>query len=148
MHFPLLLVGLAISGLSDTRHSEWESEPVRAMELPASLGQRLSEAELATLSTAQPLLPFPHPRVGLKLPDGTLWVGSAHGLMHRPAQSGRWRLFHSRRWLPADDVLDLAIPAEGVVVVKTSAGFGKLVARETTLNEKMTYVTERALFLL
>ncbi len=52
----------------------------------------------------------------------------------------RWRLFHSRRWLPADEVQDLAIDANGAVLVATPAGIVKLARKQATLGQKMAAI--------
>ncbi len=137
-----LVICLAALAASDAKDLEWVAEPTPATALPATSGKRLSEAELAALTEGQPRVPFKQLTVGVRMADGTLWVGSPHGLMQLPPQGQRWRLFHSRRWLPADDVQDLSISAEGAVVVKTSAGFGKLLAQKRSLEEKMASIND------
>ena len=136
------LIGLVLLAASDSKYSEWVVEPTKDSTVPATTGRRLSKSELAALADQQPQLPFVPLTVGVRLPDDSLWVGSAKGLMHLPAGGTRWRLFHSRRWLPADDVQDLSVPSADTVIVKTTAGLGKLRAITTSLSEKMTFVNE------
>ncbi|MCX7427181.1 MAG: hypothetical protein NTW96_16335 [Planctomycetia bacterium] len=104
---------------------------------PASVGTRLGDEELKTLPDGKPVTPYAELNVGLRLEDGSLWVGSNGGLMLLGKGDSRWRLFHSRRWLPDDRVLDLAVTAEGEVWVKTPKGTGRLCPRRFTLDEKM-----------
>src|SRR5262249_39773533 len=52
----------------------------------------------------------------------------------------RWRLFHSRRWLPSDEVQDVSLSGSGEVIVKTAAGTVKLARKETTLEKKMNQI--------
>src|SRR5688572_31058452 len=102
------IVYFALLAASDSKYLEWIARPIEATTLPASSGERLSQVELETLADNLPRLPFTPLTVGVRLADGTLWVGSSKGLMHLPPGSPRWRLFHSRRWLPADDVQELS----------------------------------------
>ena len=104
---------------------------------PASVGTRLGAEELKTLAEGKPITPYAGLTVGVRLEDGSLWVGSDGGLMHLGKGDARWRLFHSRRWLPDDRVLDLAVTAEGEVWVKTPKGTCRLCPRRLTLDEKM-----------
>ena len=138
-----LIVYLAVLAAAQAKFIEWIPEPTPVLSsLPDSSGERLSEAELAALGNAKPPLPFKNLTVGWRLVDGTLWVGSSQGLMVRAPLAERWRLFHSRRWLPADDIQDLSVPTADLLLFKTSAGYGKLRARETTLDEKMMKINE------
>lgn len=139
--FPLF-ISLVLIAASDSNYSEWVVGPIKTTTVPATTGQRLSRSELAELADKQPQLPFVPLTVGVRLPDESLWVGSAKGLMHLPAGGTRWRLFHSRRWLPADDIQELSVPSADTVIVKTSAGLGELRALTTTLNEKMKFVND------
>jgi len=108
--------------------------------LPASVGQRLTAGELAVLSKGKPVTPYADLTAGVRAADGTLWVASAHGLMQLAPRQERWRLFHSRRWLPDDRVLDLALAAEGSVWVRTPSGTGRLFQQSITLEAKMAEV--------
>lgn len=137
-----VMLCLTMLATSNDKYSEWVAEPIQTMSMPATSGERLTPAELAVLAEKQLRLPFKHLTVGVRLGDGTLWIGSPNGLMHLPPHGQRWRLFHSRRWLPADDVQDVSVPAENTVVLKTSAGFGQLIARETTLEKKVAFINE------
>ncbi len=80
--------------------------------------------------------PIPIP-LRASAPDGSLWLAAPRGVMLLSPGAERWRLFHSRRWLPEGDVADLALSPDGNVLVKTSTGIGRLVQRETTLDQKM-----------
>ena len=53
-----------------------------------------------------------------------------------------WRVFHSRRWLPADDVRQLSLIKPNEVVVMTSAGAARLKQQETTLQRKMAEIDD------
>jgi hypothetical protein len=108
--------------------------------LPPSAGKRLTQAELASLSTSTPLLPYRDLTVGVRLADGSLWVGAKGGLLYRAPEAKSWRLFHSRRWLPDDHVLNLSVSHDGSVLVQTPAGLGRVFQSEMTLEGKMSQI--------
>ena len=54
----------------------------------------------------------------------------------------RWRVFHSRRWLPADDVQELSLAKPNEVVAKTSAGLALIKQQEMTLDQKMAEIDD------
>jgi hypothetical protein len=108
--------------------------------LPASVGRRLTAGELAVVARGKPVTPYAELTAGIRTADGTLWVGSGGGLMQLVPGQKRWRLFHSRRWLPDDRVLDLAVAADGSIWVRTRAGTGRLLTRPMTLDAKMAEV--------
>jgi ligand-binding sensor domain-containing protein len=134
--FGMLLCGVVPLAVAGEPYEAWFAETVDQA-LPSSLGSRLSAEELTALVGGEPTLPFSDLAVGVRLADGTLWVGSSRGLMQLVPQGKRWRLFHSRRWLPDDRVLDIAVADDGAVLVKTPAGVGRLARRTTTLAKKM-----------
>ena len=112
-------------------------QPADPAAWPASVGTRLGADELKTLADGKPITPYAALTVGVRLEDGSLWVGSDGGLMHLAKGDARWRLFHSRRWLPDDKVRDLAVTAAGEVWVKTPQGTCRLCPRRMTLDAKM-----------
>jgi len=137
-----LLYSAVLLASHDTPYRAWVVEPAAVQSLPATTGTKLSPAELAGLKSAPPTLPFDDLTVGQRAADGTLWVGSSQGLMQLAPGAARWRLFHSQRWLPGDRVEDLALTADGQVLVKTSAGIARLAERETTLEQKMIAIDD------
>ena len=137
---------------------QWTAEKHGDAPLPDSVGARLSAADLKALENAGPTTPYTGLTCGIRLGDGTIWAGSPGGLLCLEAgaqetrkgdtpifaarKSGQspsrhWRLFHSRRWLPDDHVLQLAVARDGSVWVKTKAGTTRLANRRWTLDEKM-----------
>jgi hypothetical protein len=139
-----LLYGfLLLAGLSDQPYLTWVSEVAKGTELPETVGQKLSANDLARLADSKPVLPYSDLTCGVRLDDGAVWVGAKQGLMYRTSQMPRWRLFHTRRWLPADQIDDLAVDKTGTVWVKTSGGLAKLSRRETTLDQKMAQIEEQ-----
>jgi hypothetical protein len=136
----LLFCCLALSGVHDEKYLAWLAEPVTASALPGSPGRRLAAAELTALAESRPTLPYGDLTAGIRASDGALWVGSKHGLMHLAPGAARWQLFHSRQWLPSDDVQDLALTGPDDVTVATAAGLGRLRRTETTLDAKMATI--------
>lgn len=70
-------------------------------------------------------------------PDGTIWMGTPLGALRRA--NGRWSLRHSRRWLPSDEVLTLAVGRNGDVWVATGAGLSVIHRKKMTLAQKAEY---------
>ncbi|MCE5311059.1 MAG: hypothetical protein LLG20_25760 [Acidobacteriales bacterium] len=69
--------------------------------------------------------------------DGTVWVGTRHGVVRR--MGGRWSLRHSRRWLPSDSVLSIAVARDNTVWVATTGGLSAIRRRTMTMAEKAAY---------
>ncbi|MGD9724171.1 MAG: hypothetical protein AB7O59_23215 [Pirellulales bacterium] len=145
MQTALLCCALAL-GAGEEEYLAWVVEPAPAAAFPQRTGerrrQRTDRAELAALVDAEPKLPFTDVTVSLRAADGGQWVGSHRGLMHLPPGGKRWQVFHSRRWLPDDDVQALAFAASGELLVKTPAGAVQLARRPTTLERKMNEIDD------
>jgi hypothetical protein len=137
-----LLCCVALLAAHDEKYLAWVAEPIAQTALPASAGEQLSAAQLADIEHGQPTLPFSDLTTGLKSSDGSLWVGSHHGLMLLAPEATRWRVFHSRHWLPADDVQELSLVKPSEVVVKTSAGVARIKQSEMTLDRKMAAIND------
>jgi hypothetical protein len=135
MHALLLCLSL-LSAAPDT-FSSWTTTPSAISRLPESTGTTLSAEELSVLAAAEPRLPFAEPTCGVRSATGETWVGSSQGVQFLPQDGTRWRVFHSRRWLPSDEVRGIALTASGDAVVQTTAGFVELSRRETSLAAKM-----------
>lgn len=133
---------LLLAGMSDQPYLAWTTETVKETVLPATIGQKLSPNDLARLVDSKPRLPFHDLTCGIRLDDGSQWVGSKRGLMYRTPQMNRWRLFHSRRWLADDHVEDLSIDQSGTVWVKTPGGVVRLGRREMTLEKKVAQIND------
>lgn len=128
---------LVLGAIVDAPYPAWTADTPALPALPQSIGTRLSTAELSALRAGQPPLSFQEATVGIRLPDGTLWIGMDRGLARRGPDEPRWQLFHSRRWLPDDRIQDLVVTADRTVLIKTAAGIGRLRQVETTLDQKM-----------
>jgi len=138
MHCVVCLASLL--AIADAPLADWRSEMLGDRPLPASVGRRLTADELSKVAQDPPLTPYAKLTIGVRAADGTLWVGSTDGLMQLAPGQKRWRLFHSRRWLPDDRVLDLALTGDGSVSVKTPAGVGRIFTKSITLDEKMAEI--------
>ncbi len=133
---------VALAGVSDETYLEWYSQSAGIDSLPRTAGEPLAPADLAALTHGKPTLPFADVTVGIRASDGGIWAGSHRGLMYLAPGTGRWRLFHSRRWLADDDVQDLSLASQGDVLVSTPKGIDRLARRETTLARKMNAIDE------
>jgi hypothetical protein len=67
-------------------------------------------------------------------PDGTVWLGSDHGLVRW--KDGRWTYLASKRWLPDNRIIAIAPAADGSVWVGTPKGLAHLLHRKLTLADK------------
>jgi hypothetical protein len=139
-----LLCCLALSGVGDEPFQTWSVEsftgdvqPV----LPPAVAQRLTSAELSAIDSGKPVPPFGDLTIGERDKGGGVWLGSKHGLMYLAPNAARWRLFHSRRWLPDDRIQDMASSGDGSMVwVRTPRGMARLTRKETTLDAKMAQI--------
>ena len=125
-----------LSASPDT-FATWAAKPAEMTELPESTGTQLTDEELAVLAAAEPRLPFAEASVGVRSETGETWVGSPHGLQFLPQDGTRWHVFHSRRWLPSDDVRGVALTESGDAVVQTANGIVRLGRSEVSLEAKM-----------
>jgi hypothetical protein len=66
--------------------------------------------------------------------DGSVWLASSVGAMCW--KDGTWHYFASRRWLPSDEVRDIAVRSDGVAVIATAEGIVQLYQQPMTLAEK------------
>ncbi|MFO0949504.1 MAG: hypothetical protein U1D30_26920 [Planctomycetota bacterium] len=138
----ILLFAVACLTASHEPFPVWVAERVEESQLPESIGERLGVAELLSLPQEKPTLPFAELTAGVRLPNRDLWVGSPRGLMYLEKGAPRWRLFHSRRWLPDDHVQAISVNAEGEVFVKTPSGVGKIYQRTITCDQKMAEIND------
>src|SRR5690606_28115987 len=135
----LAALALAASPSDDT-FLAWVVEPAAVERLPQSAAAELSDDELVALAAGAPILPFAEATVGLRSPEGDTWVGSPHGLQLLSRDATRWRVFHSQRWLPSDDVRQLSLAEDGSLYVGTSAGIVKLRREKTSLEAKINAI--------
>jgi hypothetical protein len=72
-----------------------------------------------------------------RAPDGRMWVGTPVGVARTDGK--RWSVLHSLRWLPNDDVRDVAFDSDGTAWVATAGGVSAIRRRMITLAEKAQY---------
>jgi hypothetical protein len=137
-----LLCCAALLAVHDETYLAWMAEPVANAKPAATTGTRLSREQLAELGHRKPIPPFSDLTTGVRAADGGLWVGSQHGLMLLAPQATQWRVFHSRRWLPADDVTDLTVIQPNEVLAMTSEGAVRIKQQEMTLARKMAEIND------
>jgi hypothetical protein len=137
-----LLLSIVLVGASADEFEAWVAELSGVTQLPESQAERLTPAELAALANRAPSMPFADLTVGCRDRQGGIWAGSRRGLMYLAPGATRWRLFHSRRWLPDDAVRNLAVAANGDVLVDTPLGIGRLARHATTLEKKMVAIDD------
>ncbi|NOX53443.1 MAG: hypothetical protein GXP27_03195 [Planctomycetes bacterium] len=131
---------VALSVASQPKFGMWVSDQPAGDKLPPSIGRRLKPVELWKLANGDPTPPYLSVTAGVRLEDGTVWLGSRQGLMRLSPGARHWRLFHSRRWLPNDHIQDLAVTKNGEVWVKTPSGVGRVFQRIVSLEEKIAMV--------
>jgi len=138
----VLVCCLALLTPPEDRFASWTAARAEATALPESTGRRLSNEALAKYMSDSPTLPFHAVTAGIDAGERGVWIASRHGLMHLAPGADRWRVFHSRRWLPDDHVEDLSVTGDGSVYVRTPGGIGKIEANETSLEAKMIAIDE------
>lgn len=138
----LFLATPAVAGTSDDTYREWFAEVSERAELPATSGTRLDRDALEELAKSKPKLPYRDLTCGVRLANGTLWLGSEHGLLHRRRGKGPWRVFHSQRYLPDNHVLDVSVGKRGQVFVRTQGGIARVYQKKTSLTEKMAEIND------
>jgi hypothetical protein len=131
------LLWFALGANSEVPVPMWYAETVAEKTLPPSAGMRLTPREHTAIRDGKPVLPFRDVTTGIRLADGSLWMGTEGGLCYLAKGQDHWRLFHSRRWLPDNRVQDLAVTPQGMMFVQTPAGVGKLYQKHKRLAQKM-----------
>lgn len=132
----ILVVSICLAGVVDTPVPMWTTRPYSADTLPRSVGTRLTSDELAALRNAAPKPPFDDFVSGIRLDDGGIWLAASNGVMFQEAGTKSWKLFHSRRWLPAEQVKDFAVIKDGSVFLATPNGIGSIIIARKSLEQK------------
>ncbi len=70
-------------------------------------------------------------------PRGVMWIGTEGGAVRYEDQ--KWSLRHSKRWLPSDDVHDVAFDSNGFAWIATGEGVSVIKHKMMTLAEKAEY---------
>ncbi|MBX7168617.1 MAG: hypothetical protein K1X74_19935 [Pirellulales bacterium] len=141
-----LSVSLAPAAPADT-YLAWTVEPTTA-KAPEGQGTRLAASDWQPLAAAEPLAPYAEMTSGVRAADGSLWIGTPRGLMYLAAGAPRWRLFHSRCWLPDDRIERVSVVAGSATMpwdlyVQTAQGAVRLAQRPTSLADKMARYLEQ-----
>ncbi len=137
-----LVCSLLLLTAADDSYSAWIAEPVEGQTLPATHGQRLSTDQLSALASSEPTPPYAELLAAVRTAEGALWAAAPRGAMVLMPGADRWRLFHSRRWLPGDVVHDVAVDGRGDALVLTDGGIGRLAQRQAKLEVKMLWIDD------
>jgi hypothetical protein len=74
--------------------------------------------------------------------DGQLWFGSEKGaFMQKP--DGKFNYYASKRWLPSDNVVDIAKGTHNRILVLTDQGLGEIHFRNITLHDKALFFEQQ-----
>lgn len=132
---------LFAAAVAEERFIDWRREP--CTEAVASVAPAAKPIDnLPQLLAGTPPRPFAEIVTAATGPDGAIWLAAPQGVMRWNKGDDRWRLFHSRRWLPPGDVRNLRIADDGMIV-ETDAGRSMIRSVETTLADKMDVVERR-----
>jgi hypothetical protein len=72
--------------------------------------------------------------------NGTIWFGTTRGAIRFDGKN--WSYRQGRRWVPDDDIRQIAIAADGTAWFATKAGVGRIEPRMMTLAEKARFFEE------
>jgi len=73
--------------------------------------------------------------------NGELWLGSKNGAF-KLREAGKYDYYASKRWLPDNEVIDIAEGSGNSVLVLTKSGLSKINFTDMTLAEKAEYFQE------
>ncbi|PHN02994.1 ligand-binding sensor domain-containing protein [Flavilitoribacter nigricans] len=90
-------------------------------------------------------LPNAQVTVVRRAPDGSMWVGTDHGISRFPAAGETYSVLLNKRWLMADEVRDIAFDPEGNAWIATSGGVSCIKKEAYTLSRKADYFYDRML---
>ncbi len=78
-------------------------------------------------------------------PDGNVWAATEKGVLRYDpaAESGRWQLFHSHRWMENDDVIRIGFDREGDVWLGHANGVTRLYRKNWTLKDKADFYHDK-----
>jgi hypothetical protein len=103
---------------------------------PQGLGRGAPDGSFA-LFTAAEGLPSSDVTAAAAAPDA-VWLGTSTGAIHHQ-RGASWEYRQGRRWLPHDEVRDVAIGRDGAVWLATAAGVGRIATIAMTLAEKASF---------
>ncbi len=70
--------------------------------------------------------------------DGNIWFGSTRGAFMLN-EEGKYNYYASKRWLPSDNVIDIAKGTENSILILTDQGLGQIISKEMTLYDKAMF---------
>src|SRR5690554_1780154 len=74
----------------------------------------------------------------VKVINGNVWFGSSQGaFMLR--EDNKFNYYYGERWLPGEEVKDIAKGPEGSVLILTDSGLGQICFKEITLKDKANF---------
>ena len=70
--------------------------------------------------------------------DSNVWFGSSRGAFMLNDE-GKYNYYASKRWLPSDNVIDIAKGPDNSILVLTDLGLGQIISKEMTLYDKAMF---------
>ena len=70
--------------------------------------------------------------------DGEVWFGTTWGAF-KLNDDGKYSYYAGKRWIPSDNVIDIAKGPENSVLILTDNGLGQIIRKEMTLYDKAMY---------
>jgi len=70
--------------------------------------------------------------------DGNIWFGSTRGAFMLNEQ-GKYDYYASKRWLPSDEIIDIAKGPENSILILTDMGLGQIFSKQMTLYDKVMF---------
>jgi len=78
----------------------------------------------------------------IRIIDGKTWFGSGKGAF-RLRDDGKYDYYASRRWLPSDNVTDIAPGPDNSILILTGQGLGEIHFKDMTLYDKAMFYEQQ-----
>ncbi|WP_375584992.1 hypothetical protein [Cyclobacterium xiamenense] len=78
----------------------------------------------------------------VKAVNGSLWFGSPKGAFMLRGDGG-FDYYYGKRWIPDNEVMDIAAGPEGSVLLLTRQGLGQICFKKMTLHEKALFLEDQ-----
>ncbi|SHF22893.1 hypothetical protein SAMN05444274_104109 [Mariniphaga anaerophila] len=126
--------------------SDFTSFDVVAFGTKSIIGTSAGYIELSNLAGTQigemrSNLPVPDISI-VKEVNGNVWFGSPEGVFMQRVD-GKFNYYYGQRWLPGNQVIDIACGPDNSVLVLTQKGLGQICFKEVTLLNKAMYFEEQ-----